>query len=455
MSTRPTAAGRPLLVVTTLGCLLLALATGLIVAVKSVSPELALQTLPLQILRPLHTLASMGCVFTGICALFLFAGREAGSLGMNGLASIVTFLVLVFLPAAALSIVLGEGSGKEYVSWAPVLTPLLVAVFALLAVNFFTNLRAFVSASPEAAWLIGLGLLCISLGLIETSAYRMVGADFARELSFDWHALDIVFAGWSAMLYGFGILMVGHRIKPLRTTWLYALAAFTFVSTFGHHHYMSPQAHVIKIIALTASMMAGLSFVRHVRAVLKARGKRPAGAVAPFLRTVEIWTLVAIGSGILLAVPQVNLVLHGTYAVVAHSMGAMMGVDLMLVLGGLVFYLRPVEERAVARITRYLGWFNVALALFWVDLVAAGVVKGVMRFDDVHAVYQPIVLRVLTPLPVLGVLVAIPLVLISVELLRQLVGHRRGGEPGAEIRGVVLTPVRAVARTDAVTCPSD
>ena len=445
MRALPTAASRPLFVFTTLVCLLLALATGLVVAVKVVLPELALLALPLQVLRPLHTLASIGCLFAGISALFLFAGKEAGARGMNALAVVLAVLILTFLPAAALSILIGAGSGKEYVSWSPALTPMLVVLFALLAVSFFANLRAFVGASPEAAWLIGLGLLCIPLGLIEASSYRVVGPRFAKEISLDWHALDIIFAGWSAALYGFGILIVGGKVKPLRATWLYALAAFTFVSTFGHHHYLSPQAQAIKVIALTASMMAGLSFVRHIRTVLRTRGEPAGGPLGPLLRTVELWTLVAIGSGILLAVPRVNLVLHGTYAVIAHSMGAMIGVDVILVLGGLAYYLRPLEAPVLARISRYTRWFNVALALMWVDLVLAGVLKGVMRFDTVHAVYQPMVLRMLMPLPVLGLLVAVPLALICFELLRQVAARRRTGVHGNDVRGGSLAAVRASA----------
>ncbi len=429
MRPRSTAAHRPLLLLTTLACLLLALATGLVVAVKSVFPELALTALPMQILRPLHTLASIGCLFVGICALFLFAGREAGARGTRALGLALAVLTLTFLPAAALSVLIGEGSGKEYVSWSPALTTLLVVMFVLLVVSFFANLRAFVGASPEAAWLIGLGLLCIPLGLVEANFYRAVGPSYAKEISFDWHAMDIIFAGWSATLYGFGILIAGGPAKPLRATWLYALAAFTFVSTFGHHHYLSPQAQVIKIIALTASMMAGVSFLRHVREVFRVRGLTASGPLAPFLRTVETWTLVAIGSGILLAVPQVNLVLHGTYAIVAHSMGAMIGVDVVLVLGGLAYYLRPLEAPTVARLSRYMRWLNIGLALVWIDLVVAGLLKGVLRFEQIHAAYQPVVLRVLFPLPVLGLLVAVPLVLVAIELLRQVAAHRRSPVP--------------------------
>ena len=79
--------------------------------------------------------------------------------------------------------------------------------------------------SPEATWLIGLGLACIPLGVIEASGLRLVTPGLARELTFEWQALDLVFAGSTAALYGFGIVMAGEAAKPLRAPWLYGLAA--------------------------------------------------------------------------------------------------------------------------------------------------------------------------------------------------------------------------------------
>jgi len=46
---------------------------------------------------------------------------------------------------------------------------------------------------------------------------------------------------------------------------------------------------------------------------------------------VELWAIVSFGSGILFAIPQFNLIVHGTCLIVIHGMGLMIGVQVMLV----------------------------------------------------------------------------------------------------------------------------
>ncbi len=412
---------RPLvLICVPLICLALSPLFGIGLAIRSVLHTQPSWLPQMQVLQPLHTLASVGCILTGICALFVLTSDTLGARGAVFVRRTVSMLLVLFLPLAAGSILMGAGSGKEYLTWAPVLTPILILVFLVLGASFVVNIDAFTRLSPEGTWLIGVGLVCIPLGLIEASSYLLPAVAFDRELSFEWHGLDIVFAGWNALLYGFGILIAGGKGKPLRAPWLFILAAFGFASTFGHHHYFSPQPQVIKIIAVIASMLAALSFVKHMRAAVRFNATASSnGPVTPFLRAAELWTLVAFASGILLAIPQINLVLHGTTAIVAHTMGAMIGVNIMLVLGGLTFYLREsIDEACARRLKRYVTWIHIALVLIWLDLATAGTIKGLLRFEHSYASYHLQVTRAMYPLLILGPVLAVPLLLMCWEIFR-------------------------------------
>jgi len=416
-------------------CLTLTLVLGVALAIEAVWPIRL--TLPMERLQPLHTFLAIGFVLCGIASVLDLAVGRGHALR---LVRISFWIALVpFLLAGGGSILIGRGSGREYLTWAPILSPLLILFLIGLGVAALRNVATIARRSPEAAWLIGVGLVVMPLGVIEASAYLLPGVALSRDLSFQWHGLDIVVAGWNAVLYGLGILVVGVA-KPLRGRWLYLLAALAFVSTFGHHHYLSPQPETIKVIAFIASMIAGVSFLRHARAAIGLIG-RPDGRPVPILiRAAELWTLVAIGSGVLLAVPRINLVLHGTYAIVGHAMGAMIGVNVMLILAGLV-RLVPLSARASRRVAGWVVLANLALALLWLDLLAAGTVEGVLRFGHPYQGYRPWVERMLLPLPAFGLALAAPLWLICLDVALSALALR------ARRRGAARQPAPGVAIT--------
>lgn len=430
-----------------LGSLLATLAIGLVLGLKAPFPTLGLTVLPIQIVQPLHVLLALFCVISGLTALTVMALDSISDRPWTRLGWTALWILLAFVSLGSLGIVAGFWSGVEYVPWPVVLTPLPLVLITALAIAFYQRLGRASALSPEASWLIGLGLILMALGLVERTGGLLAPLNFGRELSVEWHSLDIIFAGWNATLYGFGILILAKpgRGKPLRSRMLFALAAFTLISTFGHHHYMSPQPMLIKYIALTASMLAGLSFIRHCRAAVKARGatKAPETPAEPFLAAAETWSLVAIGTGITLAIPQINLILHGTWAVIGHSMCAVIGVNTMLLMAGFVHYLGPNDAALARRLAKMVRWTNIMLALVFLDFVAAGVVRGVLRLDHPFLEFQPVMLRFLWPLPVFGLGLAVSLTVLVVTVINSI---RAGREepPVVTVRPIEIPMIEPI-----------
>jgi hypothetical protein len=124
----------------------------------------------------------------------------------------------------------------------------------------------------------------------------------------------------------------------------------------------------------------------------------------------------------------VNLVAHGTYAIVAHSMGSMIGVDTLLILGGIASLggLRrrdgwkgsPVNDPMRRGLARRLRWVSILLALVCTDLLAAGVAKGFLRMSEPFAAFQPVILLILAPLPLLGAALGGALLWLAAGVLR-------------------------------------
>lgn len=384
---------------------------GLVLGVKCARPEVGVEALPMQVVQPLHTLGAIGFVVSGIAVLMGVVLRRA-SARLAVLADVAAALLGVFVAAGAAAIVLGHGSGLEYTSWPAWLTPVPVLAFALLGVAAVVNLPRLSRVSGEGAWLLTVGLALVPAGLVERVLGAGAGASVARALTIEWHALDTSFAGFNTALYGLAVLLTARpgRGRPLRSVWLYGLAAFALLSTFGHHHYLSPQPQALKLTAFVASMLGVASFLRHSRALRRGKGREDHSPGAPLFRSAKVWTVFAVGSGILLAIPQVNLILHGTHAVVGHAMGAMIGVNVMIVLGGLMTARAEgggLDAAASRDVRQLVRGFDVVLGLFVATLFVAGLVKGFMRMDASFREYQPIVRWCLMPVPVLGVALTI------------------------------------------------
>lgn len=383
------------------------LLTGVYIALLSTRPTIAPWLPTMRTMRPLHTLGMAGMLLCGLIALrsTVFARTNCRAT-IPG--SVLAFVSVVFLIVAAIEITLGRGSGIEYIGWPLWLTWVPIGVLAVMAWDTIVNLDKLTSCSGEGAWLLLIGLCLTPLGMIE----RIVGVDaygIARSLSVEWHALDTVFAGFNTALYGLGILLVSEpgSGRPPRNRWLYFLSVFALLSTFGHHHYMSGQLDTLKRIAFVASMLGILSFVRHVRGVWRKNQRLEDDPSSPLIRSASIWMIFAVGSGVMLAIPQVNLVLHGTHAIVGHAMGAVIGVDVMIILAGLLS--QPGARHRSRTIGRYTRLCNIALSLMVLNLIVAGVAKGFMRMSHTHYEYLPVIRGILIPLPFFGIVLSVGL----------------------------------------------
>lgn len=307
-------------------CLVASILTGVASGIVTAFPWPASRWMSLRALRPAHTLFALAWVIFGSAACVgLFAARNGVGRLWTSRLQIVFFNAFLFgsLVAAAR----GSYSGREYVTWPPAMSLPLIAGLVLVLANIVAAWKPIHGHSPEAAWLLSTGAVLLPAGLVEQYLYLLprIAADPGRDLVVQWHALDTLIAAWCLLLYGVGVLLAPAGTRALRGGWLFALAMIGILLDFGHHNYPSPQPYLVKFVSFTASMLAAVSFLRHARAFR--RTTRSSDSLPGLLRQIEIWTLFAVGSGILLAVPYVNLYLHGTYAIVGHTMGAMIGVN--------------------------------------------------------------------------------------------------------------------------------
>jgi len=396
---------------------------GLLASLKVAIPSISHSILAFERIRPLHTLFPIVGVLSGIFGWISFMSFKQPKKYTLLITWLSFGLLIFFMSGASLSLLMGQFSGREYFSW-PLIFSIPLIVSLLLMISLVFNRRRFLSQlSPEGFWLVGFGLIFITIGLSESVLWLMptIGNNIVKDLTVKWHSIDTFFAGLNAFLYGVGVFILQKNPKPLRKITPYLIAIGGLLFTFGHHHYVSPQPNILKYLALIASMIGLFSFIKHYRIYKKTKLKANNSSHYDVLfRAVELWTIVSFGSGILFAIPQVNLVIHGTYLVVIHAMGSMIGVELILVFiaGFSIFKVKSIA--AQNRIKVAVKLLNISLVLMWVLMSVVGFIKGFMRFDSSFYEYNPIIQNFLYFLPVLGLVLFVAISILCIELLQVL-----------------------------------
>jgi hypothetical protein len=413
----PTQSAATYLILSAFGFVAAAL-IGLQGALKLTLPAEMTAWMAFELLRPLHTFLAMGAVLAG-----LFGLVEAILVKHTGKGSHRFYLILFgsFLLAGPAALMLGQGTGREYFPAPAWVSVLLIPILFSYVVRLLQAREVLTERSPEGYWLLGFGSLFILLAWLE-SHLRLADAllhSFTRDLSVQWHAIDTMFAGMNTVLFGTVMFMMSAGPKPLRPWVLFAISGFSVLLTFGHHHYVSGQPGMIKTLAVIASMVAILSLVRHFIAWRKAQGSTTDPVfLKPVLRSVEFWVIVSVLSGVIFAVPQINLITHGTYLTLIHAMGSMIGVNfLIIVLGAFAFASAPEAVRS-DRVTLGVRLTNWSLGGLWLVLGASGLVRGVMRIGYEYAEFQPIREAILIGFPVLGIALLAGIAMLSWEAVR-------------------------------------
>lgn len=380
-------------------------------------------------LRPLHTFFSIGAIVSGILGLLHYV-ISGSSLASRGSQVVLQFWFLVgFIVVGPIAQVLGYGSGREYLSWSAPVAILLLVPLTLSFLQILGNRKDLGERSPEGLWLFGLGIGLLCLGLIESYLWLIpaIGGNHVRDLTIQWHGIDAFIAGINVCLYGASMFLMDKKARALRSPFLLIVATFSVLFTFGHHHYVSPQPGFLKLFAFIASILAISSFIRHSRSYLATAKKtgESSGLVLHLMRSVQLWTIVSLLSGILFAIPQLNLYLHGTYMVVVHAMGSMIGISLIVYAGVFKSEDRPLPLAMVRRVRFSIRVVNGSITALWTVLGAGGLYKGIVRVDQDYLVFAPQLEWMYIGFVVVGFTLALAITSLSLDAGRVLLRKER------------------------------
>lgn len=352
----------------------------------------------------------------------------------------LAFVQLGLWVAAGASLVatasLGLYTGREYLNFPTPISALVFTAGVLMAVNFFKTVRR----APVYVWMWGCGIVLFLWTWTEAHAWLLpfYRHHLIRDMTVQWKSYGAMAGSWNLMVYGLAFYCAeraGARAHRL-WTWVFWLALANALLGWAHHTYHLPQAPAIRWIAFVVSMSEILLLIKALRDMT--------APASPLFRSAGFWIAANLLLSLLISVPRLNGITHGTQVTVAHSMGTMIGINLLLLTG-------VAATLGGARVPRLaLAIFHPSLAVFLLGLAWMGLARGTLQLQarwswllDFERTQIPRWAFVGAGIALAGAIVAIVL-----PVMRDLLGERREapaivgapriGFAGASAMGLIL-----------------
>lgn len=381
---------------------------GLTGALQYVVPGFLKQVFSFERTRPLHVssivfwilLCSMGAVFV---YLQQYKGKKIFS---PLLVKIQLGLFVIDILLILMSYCFGMFGGREYWEFNPLLAIPIVAGWLLFGYNFLRSVGS-MKNQPVYVWMWLTGIVFFLFTFLES--YLWIFPYFSRHLVNDmtvqWKSYGSMVGAWNMLIYGSSLFLMekisgNKQYGRSRIAFiLYGTGLFNLMFNWGHHIYTLPTHHYIQYISYAVSMTELFILGRIIfqwRSTLTAAQKYSHNIVYRFLWHADIWIFLNLVLAILMSIPAVNVYTHGTHITVAHAMGTTIGINSFLLLGIACDIL--LDECVPARInTRLLKkgqqLTNLSLLVFWMALIAAGIVKSKWQMSTIKPVYFELMLQ--------------------------------------------------------------
>ncbi len=377
---------------------------GALFSVPSLGARLADLGVDLRSLRPLHTVFAAAWIFlAGQAMVHRFFEDEAGPVTSGERGRLRAQVVLWGFAGLGIAVTLPLGitSGREYVGQHPLLSIPIAAGWLLFVWNFFGATRRGFWSRPVYVMMWAVGCLFFVYTFAEQHAWLLpdVFADPVVDRRIQWKACGTLVGSFNLFVYGTAVFLSeklsgDEEYGQSRTAWaLLGVGLLNSFTNFPHHTYHLPQTHVVKWIGFVISMTELLIFLRVVweLAELSKAEDRPERCVTRILLVAaKWWTAAMLVSSVLISIPPLNALVHGTYVVVGHAMGTTIGIDTMILLAAVSWLLerRPEHELEgllpvdCKRVCRMAVALNLSAAFLVLWLHAAGLVDGIERYLD-------------------------------------------------------------------------
>lgn len=395
---------------------LLAGAAGVLFYIPGLGVRLADLGIGFSALRPLHTTFASAWIFLGGVAVVHHYLQSHGGIASKGDRRRLRWQVLLWAIAGLAvlgTLPFGITSGREYMGFHPAISLAILAGWLLFAWNFFRVVGPRFWHRPVYVTMWAVAVLFFIYTFVEQHLWLLPGifSDPIVDLRLQWKATGTLIGSFNLFVYG-ALYYIGEQVSGDRryahSKTAYALLAVGLLNSFtnyGHHTYHIPQSEIVKWVSFVVSLTESIILARVVWDIARqvSQRHRPHFEVTRFfLNSARWWTCAMLFSAVLISIPPLNGLIHGTQVVTAHAMGTEIGIDSMVLFAAISWMLGEVIARRGCKIdvlsTARMRWVCIALNVFAALLIlwlhVSGSIVGLTRYQHLP---PPEWLRITSP----------------------------------------------------------
>lgn len=344
--------------------------------------------------RPLHVSLVISWIFlAAIGGIYFYLPRQCNLKLASYRAANAHFWIFVATGLVILGCYLaGKFGGREYFEYPAVLSIPIFASWVMFGTNYFMTVRKSREPWPVYYWMWGTGIIFFFITFCEAYLWLIpyFRESMVREIIVQWKSYGALTGSWNMLVYGTAIYVatrIGGDPATARSRLAYGLfflGLFNLMFGWAHHTYLVPSIPWIRTFAYAVSMTELFVLGKILwdwRKTLEAYQINRHCNAYRFLFAADIWIFINLVLALIISVPALNLITHGTHVTVAHAMGSTIGINTMILLASVFYVIREeLPQHVHAGCTRQVGigyWTaNLSLGVFFTALVLAGLGKG-------------------------------------------------------------------------------
>ena len=343
-------------------------------------------------LRPLHvSSAYLGIITAGLGFLTLIIAKMKTTRFGIFLQYLHFSLWVIALIGIFYSYFTGDFGGREYWEFNPVWAlPIFISFIVFLV--FYLHQIGFSIKWPIYYWMWLTGIIFFIFTFIENYLwiFPYFRQHFIADMTIQWKVNGSLVGAINQIIYGVAFYLMEKISGDEKSSYqklsfaMYFLGMFNLMFNWGHHIYLLPTEKYIHYIAYAVSMTEWIILIRiFYKWSQQIKENKQFYYFFPyrFLMASDYWVTINLTLALFMSIPAINLYTHGTHITVAHAMGTTIGINTMIILAGVFYFIKPTFNSAKWRMYGSVTFWivQVTLLLFLISLIGMGIQRAIWQ----------------------------------------------------------------------------